>query len=298
MNFDRNGNIPWKCFSELNNSETLELYMKNRHKSQSRKYYHYTNLQNIDNILKSKTFWLGNVKDFNDEKDKEQFSDKNYQLLYSLCFSSGENENLSLWYMYAGMDGKGGRIRISRPTLGDLIKYGNYTLYEYDENSKKLVQKVMELKRDETVNISVRDMLYYKEKGSKVNLKYNTMTNHEISSEDFDKYKKNNVGFLKGLIWYFEKETRVLAELIGDAAQKIDLDKAYKIVLSIDDKINKKLHIDFAPQIDNIENEVKKYENIKQFMIDTSSINLSKYAGTIDMKFCKNCSQYKEDTTK
>lgn len=298
MNFDRNGNISWGCFKELDNNEDLELYMKNRHESQNRRYCHYTNLKNIDNILKNKTFWLGNVKDFNDNKDKEQFSDKNHQFFYSLCFSSGENENLSLWYMYAGMDGKGGRIKISYPTFSDLIKHGIYALYEYDDNNRKLDKKVMELRQNETVNIFVRDMLYYKQKGSIVNLKYNTMTNYNMPTKDFEKYKKNNVGFVKGLIWYYEKETRVLAELIGDATQKIDLDKSYKIVLNIDDKTYKKLHIDLAPQISNIENEVDKYESIKKFMIDTSRIKLSDYEGTIDMKFCKSCSQNKEESTK
>ena len=32
---------------------------------------------------------------------------------YSLCFSTGVNENLALWYLYSGMNGKGGRIRFT-----------------------------------------------------------------------------------------------------------------------------------------------------------------------------------------
>ena len=296
MKSDKNGNISWTEFKNIRTAKDLENYMVNRHKAPSRKYCHYTNLKNINNILDSRELWIGNVSKFNDEIDKKQFGeidDINRKLCYSLCFSSGVNENLPLWYLYAGVDGKGGRIRITSRVFEDLINKGTYLLYEFNDNNK--CREIMELKQGVSMDLSVKDVLYYKNNGTNISLKYNTMTNYSLSPDEFTKYKESNIGFLKGLIWYYEKETRILIKLIGDAANKIELGKEYRIVLNIDDKIYKKLHIDLAPQIKDVDNEIKKYKAINKFMFNTSNIDLSDYAGTIDMDFCKNCIKNKEE---
>ena len=89
-----------------------------------------------------------------------------------------------------------------------------------------------------------------------------------------------------------------MIKLIGDAANKIELGKEYRVVLNIDDKIYKKLHIDLAPQIKGVNDEVTQYKAINEFMFNTSNIDLSDYAGTIDMNFCKNCIKNKEVKSK
>lgn len=50
-------------------------------------------------------------------------------------------ENLSMWYMYAGMDGKGARLRITSRFIDDFID-GEYSLYEKNESGlgNKFVQ--------------------------------------------------------------------------------------------------------------------------------------------------------------
>lgn len=283
--------IPWNKFGELKSMNELEEYLGGREYGHGG-YFHYTTLDIINNILQEKEFWISNVSNFNDELDKQQFNQQN--LFYSLCFSTGVNENLPLWYLYSGMDGRGGRLGLSKAYIKRLIEHGTYTLYEMDGNSKN-TKSAMQLVNDISMKIEFRDMLYQRtDFGDKAFLKYNTMTNHIISSEDVDIYNNCHPGFSKGLIWYYEKETRLLVKLIGDAAAHVQNqnDKEYVVVLKIPDDVYKKIKIRLAPGIRKDEDLFSEKKAIQKYILDTSGLGYSEHAGETNMNLCKKCSAF------
>lgn len=282
----------WNEFGKLRNYSEIAEYLDGREYSHT-KYFHYTKLDSIENILKNNSFWLSCIDGFNDLIDKKQFGDESQQKeYYSLCFSTGINENLSLWYLYGGINGKGGRIQMTKAVIKNLVKDGKYYLYEYDEKNKKLVgSSAIELTAGDNAEFLFKDVIYYSELGGKTSLKYNTMTNYKFEDLTFLKEKYNK--FLKGLIWYYEKETRLVIHLKGNALEiiKDNTDKKYIVLLTFDDSLKKKINIDFGPETDdfNILLNNSNYPCIKQKFLDSSKVKLSNYHGQIEMNICGKC---------
>lgn len=280
----------WNEFGKLKNNDDLREYMYNR-EFEHTNYYHYTSLENINSILKNKHFWLSCVAGFNDEIDKKQFGDENAQKeFYSLCFSTGVNENLPLWYLYSGIQGKGGRISFTKATIRDLINnVAVYKLYEFQDNELS-ENPVMILEDGVTMKFNFKDVLYYHKGNSELKLKYNTMTNYSIAVDEFEKIEEIWKYCMKGLIWYYEKETRLVIQLIGKAKKLINDNskKQYKVVLDFNDDIKKRLKIDLAPEITDV-NEVFTYKEIEDMLVNSSKVRFSTYKGEIKMKICEKC---------
>lgn len=294
----------WYSFPKLSTAEQLNEYFEHLNKK-GKKYYHYTSLGAVDAILRDKQFVISNVQRFNDKIDAKQFGDENEQKrFFSLCFSRGTEENLSLWYMYSGVDGKGGRLCFTYDKIQKLIsdKLDNgelrFSLYEYDYKNHKIIgEKIRDLHNGLDCEIKLHDVLYYKfeEKGGekKARLKFNTMTNNgAIDVAQFEKYKNDNCGFNKSLIWFYEKEERLLIEIKQEV--KIDPDEQYVVICKLDDII-KHAKITTAPEINDKE-ELKEYTSICSFIFDSSSVNLSEHHGDIEMKICDKC-EYKNYKT-
>ena len=278
----------WNEFGKLVNSEQLIEYMCREYLHQN--YYHYTSLAVIDSILKNNSIWVSNVSGMNDLADVKQFGSNQF-LYYTLCFSTGVNENLPLWYLYSGIDGQGGRICFSKNNVKSMIQNSKYVLKIIDENKKLLEgEENKVILKPSDYDIRFGDILYVKEpeKGN-VSLKYNTMTNYNMSREIFADYKKKRVGFIKGLIWYYEKETRIVIKLKGDAAKfaQRNAEKGLRcvIVLSFDDKIKRNTGITIAPECESsIPILIEKYPCLGKFMLETSKVSESEYAGQIKIK--------------
>lgn len=299
--------MKWADFPKITtNTELIEYFSWNDDKYSRAKnheqYCHYTRLSALDSILQSKTIRLGCVTEFNDVVDKQQFGSIEEQILYySLCFSTGKNENLPLWYLYSSMDGQGARIRMSKSTIAKLLENAQYALLKVDSSSKKVVKRI-ELKPTD-IDVKFEDVLYYRvhEGTNKVDLKYNTMTNYSIPMDEFKIYQQVHTGFLKGLIWYYEKETRLLIKLRGAVADSIrnrvkDIERGeikYKIELSLE-TIYPKIIIDFGPEMDSLDDcwhltSGKEFNGIRDFIYSTSRTHLSSYKGTIKMNLCQKC---------
>ena len=170
-----------------------------------------------------------------------------------------------------------------------------------DSSSKKVVKRI-ELKPTD-IDVKFEDVLYYRvhEGTNKVDLKYNTMTNYSIPMDEFKIYQQEHTGFLKGLIWYYEKETRLLIKLRGAVADSIrnrvkDIERGeikYKIELSLE-TIYPKIIIDFGPEMDSLDDcwhltSGKEFNGIRDFIYSTSRTHLSSYKGTIKMNLCQKC---------
>lgn len=285
-------NIAWGQFGRISTNAELETYLAGREYGHG-DYCHYTRLSIINSILEKKRFWMGCVSGFNDNLDSDQFGEEK-KLYYSLCFSTGTNENLALWYLYSGMNGHGGRLRFTKSTIRDLINTASFSLWECTREGQQLkpVKEICTLERGTDIQLSFKDIIYSKTTGSEnsVDLKYNTMTNHIMTRDEFDQYKANNIGFNKGLIWYYEKETRLLAKIIGKTADIVQNSSGeYVVMLTFDEKMYKKIKLDFAPEVNDISEVIGDYKEIQNYIYATSHAKLSAYKGTLKMDLCKKC---------
>lgn len=282
----------WNEFPDLRTCEDLTDYFEDRALTH-KEYCHYTKVATIERILESRSLRLSCVEDFNDKCDKKQFGNEQEQkYYYSLCFSTGSTENLSLWYLYSGVDGHGGRISFTKARIKKMIHSSQYYLYEIDGKSKAEIKEVMPLKENDTMKLCFRDVIYSQYQGKNVRLKYNTMTNNDFLSEEFKKYKTENAGIFKNLVWYYEKETRLLVELTGKAREAIDTGKKYAVKMSFpEDFEDKWLKIKFAPEVnDGIYFKIiRTNKKIYNFLKNTSNVKLSDNAGEVEMKLCEKC---------
>lgn len=272
----------WNEFGKIKNFLELKDYLKDK-EFHHEKYCHYTSLSVIDSILANKAFWIGSVKRFNDLYDSSAFGNE-LNLYYAICFSTGVNENLPLWYLYSGNDGKGGRILLTKSGIKRFLSPVSFEVYRLEGG--KTTEKISDLSLDD-VKINFYDVLYYKKNGTHTDLKYNTMTNHIFLSEEFEKYKKSRKGFYKSLIWYYEKETRLLIKLKSQSIiNKLRCDYDYVIVWHFDEKLYNMFKIEFAPEVENINEILSLNENshIKEFVYSTSNAKLSEYHSMIKMK--------------
>ena len=276
----------WHDFDNLETADQLTDYLDGREFTHG-SYCHYTRLGIIDSILSNNTFQMSCVAGFNDKIDAEQFKDP--RRFYSLCFSTGVNENLSLWYLYSGMQGHGGRIRFTANSVKKLIQSSTYELWEYPPNDRANAKLFCDLHSSDYHAI-FRDILYTQDKPPKVSLKYNTMTNYVVSSDELMKYKANSNGFTKSIVWYYEKETRYLIELQDHIMKLMNPGMQYYVAMRFSDAVKAMLFVGFAPEITSVKDETVDYPHISQ--LSPRKLELSEYNGTVEMRLCDRCTHY------
>jgi len=278
----------WNQFSELRTASDLSDYLRGREYNHT-EYYHYTRAANVEKILNGHKFLLSNVHNFNDKRDVAQFCDPS--CYFSMCFSTGTSENLPMWYLYSGMQGKGARIRLTKSVVRRLIKDSTYALYKMEGGAPG--KCVVKLKDGENMELEFGDIIYSNNQDVEnvCRLKYNTMTNNEMPLKEFENYRQYHMGFCKGLIWFYEKETRLLIRLTGDAERCVKDGGNYAIMLQFDENLEKRFSVTFAPNIttDNFDQTLNQYPAIKQFYERTAGVFLSSYQGTVQMDFCSKC---------
>lgn len=289
----------WNSFSEIENIEQLEEYLDCRGPYRHTNFFHYTSLDALNSIIGSRKFLVSNVSRFNDLKEKEVFNN-NEELFYSLCFSTGVNENLPLWYLYSGLDGKGGRIKFTSTMMRRIVDYSKFYLCEYDYSEHKEIRKIFDLTDDNSTK-EFRDVLYCGINDDNT-IKYNTMTNRRISLNEISDYRDNYKGFVKNLIWYYEKETRLLININLEYKKTLEEIGVERLAVMMDfQHIGNNFSINLAPEIEVKEFEpIKfdlKHDKLKELYIlsknyKKAKIQPSQYAGQVKMNLCTKCSKY------
>ena len=100
------------------------------------------------------------------------------------------------------------------------------------------------------------------------------------------------INIIKGILWYYEKETRILLKLKGkaaDFAKKNNEKYGCVVTLSFSEALKNKFQIMLAPEfIDPAEilND-DTYGAIKRHILNTSFVKTSDYKGQIKMKLKK-----------
>lgn len=322
----------WKDFNDkkIICSDDLENYIKYRITRDSNdmkynenrayfhnKFFHYTKLEFVEKILDSQSFLLSMCGNTNDPMENNI---KNKESSFALCFSTGINENIPLWYLYSGVDGQGGCLTFRKPLIYELVE--NSTVFldaEEKTDDKSLVDRIS-LERKIDFNITLQDVLYAKfnDAYNYVDIKYNNRALNKFNKDEFQKFKDNNSAFVKNIAWYYEKETRLLVELTESGKKKFDKLKSsdkcskfkeldFKIRVSfkeITDFVNK-MNLVLAPEFsvdeeNNLISSEKEFEKLHKFpliqdwIIKTSNKLNSDYTGQIKMQLCKKNEMKKE----
>ena len=129
--------------------------------------------------------------------------------IFSACFSTGTSENLPLWYLYSGLDGRGVRLGMKKAGFKNLCKNADLELLEIESDYPyKSIKKLKRLSSTE-YELKCRDILYIgsdTQNKNRYRAKYNgnvvNSITEDIASEVMGKYKR----FIKGLIWFYEKK--------------------------------------------------------------------------------------------
>ena len=279
--------MEYKQFKTIETASDMERYFDTRWKSHRNKFYHYTNLDVIDKILEKSRFRISNISRFNDLNDTNQF-DGNSQLHYALCFSVGRQENLPLWYLYSGTNGKGGRLGFTSNTINEMLETAIFTLCEYNYDAPQEIQKEYTITKGKDFLLEIRDIVYanYDREKQVYTLRYSNLVNENLSQSEGDHFFDAHPGFKKGLIWSYEKETRIHIQLIGTMAALVteNDNKQYAIFMSFHSALRGKISVDLAPECDDKELVLKNHFNIQKLDEEYQSVNYSKHKGEIRMR--------------
>lgn len=167
------------------------------------------------------------------------------------------------------------------------------------------------------------DVVYVKKENDCMSLKYNNRFITQIPNEKFETYIKSDienwgdghVGFQKSQIWYYEKETRLLIKLKDGVLDRVkEHEKKHNYEAPENDEFIVSLNFEniydtlikrgrmkvmFAPSIVDdktmseynseedlisMENALKEYQSIKNFITETSYADFSEHQGTVHFK--------------
>ena len=271
-----------KCMTE----RELSDYFRDR-KYGHTNFCHYTSLKVINSILKNNRIWLSSVDGLNDKNDTSQFCVEDLQVCsdyFILCLSTGIHENLSLWYLYSGIEGKGGRIRVNQTGIRKIKDCMKLSLCVAKEDN--IIRTVRELNPVSDYDLSFRDVIYYEyNKDDTVSCKYNNLTNWKCPSKAFDELKDKEPGFAKKIIWYYEKEERLVCKLKGPAhdliQSKLSDGEKYVVCLRFDDSCLKHMRVDLAPGIANLSDVPREFDAIWRLIESKAVVRTSMYKDEI-----------------
>ena len=280
----------------VTSNDFLSVFDNDERAKKHSNYYHYTKLDVLNKILKNKQIFLGSTKMWNDKTDIKP------DYCFSVCFATGTSESLPLWYLYSGIDGRGARLGFSKKTFISWIESCSFSLLEVDDDYNPT--KTVAVLESNDYEMKCRDILYLGMDTANKGLyraKYNGKTKNRITKDVYEEIKKEYRDYIKSLIWFYEKETRIFLKIKNEKLKKaIANDKKYVVAMDISDVISD-LRIMLAPEFGEITLEsFSTYEGIKDWML--KQIEKSDFAGECEMKLkdkmCKECQKKSKDGQK
>ena len=159
---------------------------------------------------------------------------------------------------------------------------------EDGSNSEVRKRKILS---ENNYKLLCHDILYIgkdSQKLDKYRIKYNNNTMNGVAASYAEKIKEEYERFYKGLIWFYEKETRIQVEIADGVLEE---GKSYKVAISLESVYND-LSIRLAPEFGNVPPEIfTNYDGIREWA--SAKIRPSDYAGQMHMelrdKLCEAC---------
>lgn len=251
--------------------------------------YHYScyrKLGGLDDMLREKCFFTKALACQNDGIEKELHKDRT-NIVFPLCFCCSNSEKLPMWLLYGGVDFKGSCASLTSAKMRDFvnkIKNGETRIFASARKNDKIV---CNYERQFVINKDIKIVdcgwVHYR-KGNDFRCKNQWYT----IVDDPNGYERNS--FLsKSYIWEYEREFRIVFELIGEYAERVlrGIDKPCGIAIEIPQKIYEQLKITVSPSYKDFSDiHVEKYEGIQRYLLE--KIQLSNFAGQLEMDLLKN----------
>lgn len=207
---------------------------------------HYTSVEKLTLILKNKTFRFSPITNANDI-DEANLHKEDGKNIYTFCLCNSDTEKIPMWYLYAGITGKGARI---------CLKYGNI---------KKFINSIDTVTTDTNKTlVKGRDFdlefgrIFYRRN----DLKAVKHKSDFYELEDYDNFNKDNY-FIKNYSWEYEKEFRIIIKVKN--GEQYDC-----LYADIPDEVLDKFKIKFAPEMtkEEIRQTVEENRVLLDYLID------------------------------
>lgn len=218
-----------------------KLLDKNKEYNSSSFFWHYSSINHVQKIIEKQRFECRSISNMNDLNEAESYKAKSSNI-YALCFSSAKQENIPMWYMYAGITGNGASIVFKHSYIFDML-----------EDIKMLTaikgNKEYELKIGDDFDLYYGWIYYRENKDSNV-FKYRN-TRYEVC-DDIQEFLEDNY-FIKDYPWNYENEFRIVIKVKKEIIYE-------KIILKLPDiHVNKGcISIRLGPEMFKNENESEK----------------------------------------
>lgn len=263
------------------------------------KYYHYTTFEKACKILKNGIWRLSSLarEDSNDcvERDLQRQEGKT---TFSICFSTGTSESLPLWYLYSGVDGGGVRFEFSKAQIKKIMNTKTMQLVVAKKDQRGANIAPIPLNQEDGTWM-LRDIMYIGKdtvRTGKYRIKHNNEALNGVVDETmYCELRERYSAYEKGLIWFYEKETRLRYEITNVNIAKKIADSGLEYVLELPlDSIQQDFQFRLGPQIEQVDNEsiAEQDETVRNILIKKAK--LSDYSGQIDMGLKGMCSACKK----
>ena len=205
-------------FSKISSIEDLKSYL-NDHSSRLKNrtsFYHYTKLDRVIDIYKSKKWFLGKAENMNDRVEYSNGDPKRWENIFFASFMTDIRESIGMWSMYAQPWEDGVLISIPKKLVLDWIKKAE-SIYEISGNDHKTVgEKITLSKGKEGENRLFLSSVAYSN--------YATHNDTEDTEKLIWSNKSNTnikgaphipelTGYIKDSAWDYEREIRIKAVL-------------------------------------------------------------------------------------
>lgn len=199
-------------FKDINNPTDLVLYLCDDAKrlSNSGYIYHYTTLNSLIKIIKSKRWHLAKAADMNDNLEFNNGDMTRWPNIFFSSFMTEDKESIGMWSMYAQPWEKGVKIAIpstvARNWIHSIIELEEISVLDYAPTGKKVELDNTQLKLASVV-YSNTDSLTKKDAMEK--LCWSNVVNTNLRSAA---HIKELTGYVKDMAWSYEKEIRIRGE--------------------------------------------------------------------------------------
>lgn len=158
-------------------------------------FWYYTSLSTADLILKNKCIYVSSISEMND-LDEADLHVANKEFVHCLCFCNSNTEKIPMWYLYAGIAGKGVSIGITPSVMLSFIE----SIHSVVTTDGKTT-----LVKDRDFDIDW-GWVYYRKKENTAQVMYRRQW-YSLTDPQLFEYKNY---YIKSYPWEYEKEFRIV----------------------------------------------------------------------------------------
>ena len=195
-------------------------------------FWHYAKTTTINSILETGKIWINSFDKMNDLNEAELHSNVKSNV-FALCFCNTNSEKIPMWYLYAGICGRGMRMGMTPSKMLSFIKSIDEI---YPVENECVSDTPIKIGTGFSMNCG---WIYYRKNRGTIKHKGKW---YDVDENDYDKFEKDNY-FIKDYPWEYEKEFRIVFE--NKSGRHID-----RIAVNVPQSIINGLKLSFAPEAD------------------------------------------------